>query len=270
VTETQAFCVLVGATAVWGGLAWAAARRRGAWAAIAVGLGFLGIGAAGLFRFRPDLLGRLIAGTDLARLYPAVATVPGVGLLVALGLLTTAKNRRAVLALAAIVCGFGLWNASFLLRDPAAALGNGGHWTQDCYMQSTPWSCAPAAACSLLRRVGVDTTEAEMARLMGSHPRYGTADIRIQHGLERRLRGTTLAFRLECLDYDGLVEAHAPGIASVSLSPLLNHAVAILEADPSGVTVLDPLRGTRRESRAELERSWRGVVIFVRPKSGRR
>ncbi|HVY61868.1 MAG TPA: cysteine peptidase family C39 domain-containing protein, partial [Planctomycetota bacterium] len=175
-----------------------------------------------------------------------------------------ARTRRGVLGLCVVLAAFGVFQASALLADPGAALGAGGHWKDGCYIQSASWSCAPAASVSLLRTLGIEAGEGEMARLMRSRARYGTNPLNIHHGLARKLEGTRWRAESRRLDYDGLVAARAPGIATVRLELLLDHAVAVLEAQADGVVVLDPIAGRSRMARADFEARWLGDVVLVR------
>lgn len=261
-TEPAAFVLLLVGIVGAGPLAYRIGRRGPRAAAIDIAAGFLAIGLALVCRYRPELAGRAVSGTHLALLYPGVWCIAGVWLLSALASRTTTANRRAVLLLVGLLASYGVANASFLLRDPGAALGRTGRWQGRCYLQSTGWSCAPSAACSLLRHLGVETSEAEMARLMASAPHYGTGDLRIQMGLERKL-GRGYRVELARPGYDGLVARGAPGVASIRLELFLNHAVAVVAADAERVTVLDPLSGEGRLSREAFERMWNGTIVFV-------
>jgi hypothetical protein len=267
-TESVAFGVIVAGLAVAAPLAATLSRRGRAGAALAIGAGFAGLAVQLLCSRRPDVVAPWLAGTDLALLYPAAGLVAATTVLAALAVRTDARNRRAVLLLCAVLAGYGLFQAAGLLADPGAALGGGGHWKGDCSIQSTGWSCAPSSSVSLLRALGIEAGEAEISRLMRSRPRYGTDALHIQRGLERKLAGTRWRAETRALDYDGLVAARAPGIATMRLAFLLDHAVAVLAADAQGVDVLDPLSGRSRVPRAEFEARWLGEVVLVRPAAG--
>jgi hypothetical protein len=264
-TETIAFLVIL--TGLIGGAIVAAlTTRRGGWMLAAViGAGFLALGGHLVCVWRPHWIAPAIAGTDLSLLYPSIGWVPAVGLLTALGPRAEPRNRRVVLLFVGFLAVYGLWDAASLLEDPGAVLEAPSRWNGDCCLQSTGWSCAPAAACSLLRRLGIDADEAEMARLMRSRRWFGTDLLKMHRGLARKLEGAPHEVELVRLGYDELVAARAPALASIKHQLLIDHAVAVVEARPDGVTLLDPLVGPRQLSREGFERIWRRDAILVRP-----
>ena len=263
-SETVAFGLILVGLALAPAAAYLLARRSQLGAGVAIAAGFAGLGAQLVCSWRPDAVAPLIAGTDLALFYPAAGMVPAVGGLVALAMRTDERNRRAVLFLCAIFAGYGAWQAGALLADPAASLGGGGHWKGDCYIQSTGWSCAPSASVSLLRGLGIEATEAEMAGLMCTRASYGTNLLNMDRGLSKKLAGRGFRTELRSLGYDDLVAAKEPGLASIRLSLALDHAVALVAADADGVVLLDPLVGRRCVGRADFEREWLSQAILVR------
>jgi predicted double-glycine peptidase len=62
-----------------------------------------------------------------------------------------------------------------------------------------------------------------------------------------------------------MVAARAPCLAPIKLHLLLDHAVVVVEADLTGVTVLDPLWGPRRIARARFERIWKSEALLAFP-----
>lgn len=267
-SPTTAFLAITAFLVLASTFGYVLSRRRGKWwFAVATGAGFLGVGVHLTCVWRPDAVAPLIAGTDLALLYPGLSYAFGVVLLFALGPRAGARNHRAVVLLGGFIAALVLWNASGLLGDPALQLEEEARWKGDCCLQSTPWSCAPAAACSLLRMLGVDARESEMARLMRSRPHFGTDLLNMHRGLSRKLEGTGYRVELRRLDYEGLVAAAAPGLASIKLHLLLDHAVAVCKADLEGVTVQDPLHGPLRILRSTFGEIWKREVLLVLPVS---
>lgn len=262
-TEPAAFAVVLLSLVLAPTAAWLLARRGGIAAGAVVAAGFAGIVLFLISNFRPDLVAGALGDTGFVLLYPAIVGAPAAALLVALGALTTPRNRRGVVFLAAVVAGYAAWQASYLVRDPAAALGDVGHWQGDCYFQSTNWSCAPSAACSVLKKLGIAADEAEMARLMRSRPHYGTNTLQIRYGLARKLAGAPYRVVLRWPDWDEIVATKAVGVAAVKLSFMLDHAVALVDASPERVVILDPLVGRRELPRAEFENVRRGPIVFV-------
>jgi hypothetical protein len=264
-TEPWAFAVVLASLLAAPALARLLATRGGRpGVALAIGAGFLGIGAGALTALRPDLVAPLLGESDIALLYPSIVGAPALALLVALAAKTEERNRRAVHLLALVVGGYFAFDAHFLLRDPARMLGPGGHWKDDCWIQSTGWSCAPSAATSLLRAVRVESSEGEMARLMRAKPGRGSTLLLMRGALDRKLAAKGLRAELAALDYDALVAAKAPALVSIHLELIMDHAVALISSDEEGVTILDPLRGRRRLTREEFLAEWKRHAILVR------
>lgn len=258
----------VAAQAAAGQPAAASTGTPAAW--IYVGLMWVGVAFMLVLRYAPETCASWYVASRLALLDPGLTVVPAIGLLVTLAFLGTERNRRAVLALALVAFVYGGWKASDLLRDPAASLGQ-AKWVDDVLMQSTPWSCAPAAGCALLRQLGIDRSEAQLARDMRTAAHYGTTDFGMQLGLDRVLGAEDHRLRPTLLrgSYDDLLTAGAPALLSIELSFLLNHAVALESIDPGGVVLLDPLRGRRALDRGELEAMWTGRAVTLVPRPPR-
>lgn len=267
-TETFAFVVIAAALVAAPAAVWFAARRGGLVAGVAIGACFALLAVFLVSSFRPHLVAPLLRGTPLALLHPAWGLIPAVAGLLGLAERTDERNRRSVRLLCGILAGYTVWQAVPLLGDPAASLGGGGHWKDRCYIQSTNWSCAPSSSVSLLKTIGIDATEGEMARIMRARPRYGTNLLNIERGLASKVAGRGYRPELRRLDYEALVAAGGRGIASMYLELLLNHAVALVAVDAQGVTILDPLKGEERLTRAEFEARWLGDVVLLVPEAG--
>ena len=264
-TPTVAFLVIVSFLVLASGLGHVFSRRLGRpWFAALVCAGFIGVGAHLFCAWRPETVAPLIAGTDLALLYPGLGYAFGIVLLFVLGPRAGARNHRAVSLFGGFVSVGVIWSASGLLGDPALGLG-AEEWDGECCLQSTGWSCAPAAACSLLRRLGVEARENEMARLMQARPHFGTDVLNMHRGLALKLRGTGYRVELRRLDYAGLVAGDAPCLVSIELHFFMDHAMAVVDADTDGVSVLDPLSGPDWIPRDRFEEIWRKNALLVLP-----
>ena len=268
VTPTVAFLLIVSFLVLASGMGHVLSRRLGGtWFAALVCAGFAGVGAHLFCAWRPETVAPLIAGTDLALLYPGLGYAFGIVLLFVLGPRAGARNHRAVSLFGGFVSVGVIWSASGLLGDPALGLG-AEEWEGECCLQSTGWSCAPAAACSLLRRLGVEAGESEMARLMQARPHFGTDILNMHRGLARKLRGTGYRVELRHLDYARLMDGNAPCLVSIELHFFMDHAMAVVDADEAGVSVLDPLSGPDWIPRDRFEEIWRKKALLVLPEEG--
>src|SRR5439155_26252660 len=96
-------------------------------------------------------------------------------------------------------------------------------WRRDICLQTSHATSSPAAAATLLRSHGIDTTEEEMARLCLTNP-DGTSLLGLYRGLRLKTRyGCLNVFSFHC-DVGSLRQrvAGGPVILSVSLRPGAN------------------------------------------------
>ncbi len=266
-SDPQAFALLVAALAGAPLLAFALARAGPRLAALVAAANLLGLVGVCLVSLHPARAAPHLVRGDLAVLHPTWGGVFALGVAGALAAVARPRERRALFVLVVAVGAYFVWDASWLVQEMDRTLERTTPKTDVC-IQTTTWSCAPAAAVSLLRRLGIASTEAEMARLMHSRKLRGTNSLNAWRGLSRKLAGTGHRAELRELDYDGLVGARARGLAVFRLSPLLDHMVALDEATPVAVTVLDPLVGRRVVPRQEFEILWKREAILVVPAPG--
>jgi len=144
-----------------------------------------------------------------------------------------------------------------ILRPPAALDG--------IVIQTTPYTCAPAAIATLARFTGLDSgmTERDAVRLAGT-TREGTnawAELRALRAL-----GLTPEFRRH-LTADSL-RFLGPAVLHVNepvLATTIRHAVALLAVDTAArtITVGNPLRGRQVKRFADLGGYWFGEAVVL-------
>lgn len=126
-------------------------------------------------------------------------------------------------------------------------------------IQGTGYNCGPAAAVTVLRRMGIPAEEGPLAiaayttMLSGTPADLLVAAVEDLHGV------------------DGLIEygshikplaERTPFIAVVKHSWMVDHYVAVLGISSSTVRVGDPLIGAVDWPVAEFRRRWRGITIL--------
>jgi hypothetical protein len=146
-------------------------------------------------------------------------------------------------------------------------------------LQTTPETCSPAAAATLLRHYGVEATEQEMAQLCLT--RNGTSWQGLFRGLKLKTADTPYDVEVVRCTADGLPDlADRPLILSVGLSrgsradsdftrefgwqPGVNHSVVLLRFDAnSNALIADPSLEMCREywSPEMLKTLWRGYAF---------
>jgi len=152
------------------------------------------------------------------------------------GLLPRGPNRRAVTILAAFVFLVSLWTERWVVIEPDTSSDATAQENHHC-VQTTSYSCGPAACVSLLSCWGIGATEGEMMGLC-STPRYGgTSLFRICRGLRAKLPDS-FDVRIVDGDPDRLRALGVPAIISV-------HKVHVVAAywTAAGAVVLDPGQG---------------------------
>lgn len=133
-------------------------------------------------------------------------------------------------------------------------------------LQSTDYTCVPAAAVTALRRLGLSGDEGELA-ILARTGSGGTAADTMCRVLNERYQSAGLICRYRY--FSSLDELrHCPDtLASVRFGPMEDHCVAVLDVTDSEVVLGDPLSGLKRISRAEFIEIWRSTgITFERVK----
>lgn len=185
------------------------------------------------------------------------------------------RTRTTAVVLLTVV-GFGALIRPLLGQAPICD----DQWEGEVCLQTTKHTCSAASAATALRRVGVLTTEAEMAKLCLT--REGTHWMGLYRGLSRKVSPT---WRIEVFDDKRLetlrlVSQNAPAILTVELPrdvpagwkyrqesgwlPGVSHSVVCL--GPVGDDqwkVIDPANGIEQWSTADLLMLWQGHGMWL-------
>lgn len=127
--------------------------------------------------------------------------------------------------------------------------------TGEVCLQSTFSTCGPASAAALLRSFGIAASERELAE-EALTSRTGTEIWHLSRALRRRGVNSTALVRS-----DGQILA--PSIAGVLLRGNSGHFVAVLSAADDGVTIMDPMYGVFKLTRAEAAKKYRFTGFFL-------
>ena len=130
-------------------------------------------------------------------------------------------------------------------------------------LQTTDFTCAPAAAVTALRRLGLSADEGQIAALSYSSPVVGTLPTFLCSAL-KNLYGTA-GLRCKYRRFDSVDQLGDGGITLVVVRNafLLDHCLAVLDVSENTVTAADPVTGTRAMRREQFEKIWRfsGIVL---------
>ncbi|MDF7798853.1 cysteine peptidase family C39 domain-containing protein [Pontiellaceae bacterium B1224] len=129
-------------------------------------------------------------------------------------------------------------------------------------LQSNGYNCGPAAAVTVLRRMGIPAEEGALAVAAYTTQFTGTpADCLTNAILE--------LYDVQCsIDQKGTLvdlKGSIPFIAAVKHALMVDHYVVVLEVTDSHVQVGDPLKGLKQWTHEEFNQKWRGQSILFGP-----
>lgn len=124
-------------------------------------------------------------------------------------------------------------------------------------LQSTPSTCGPSSAATLLKQFGQNVSEEELARESFTY-RGGTEIWYLARALRRR--GFDADFVVQQRD---LISPPIPSIAGVVLPGGAGHFIAIMSQEGGEITIGDPLKGKQIVSRRDLMSLYRFTGFFL-------
>ena len=128
-------------------------------------------------------------------------------------------------------------------------------------LQTTGYTCGPAAAVTCLRALGEAAEEGSVARAAHCSPSFGT-DGRV---LARTLEGLYRGLHCRYGYFDSLEALSLPAVADCQITGIGGHYVAVLALEKEYVIVGDPLCGRVRLSREQFLAEWKGTaIVFAR------
>ena len=219
----------------------------------------------GLVASLPELTFVLFPFSWYAALHPWWGFLPAFVFMGAAGVVAEGRLTRLAAGACALLIlvpfllaltGMVWFRADYLGGTP----GDGGM-----VMQTTGYSCGPAAAATLLSQAGIATTEREMALLCRTNPVLGTDPVSAVWGLRRKAGPAGYDVQLQRVTPLRLVGLQEPCLALIRYSAISDHWLVVLHAGSGGVIVADPDAGVYRMSWAYFLRQWRGIIITLDP-----
>jgi len=131
-------------------------------------------------------------------------------------------------------------------------------------VQTSQWSCGPAAGATITRILGGETTEKALARACPGSSITGTTPFQMRRGLTRILQkqGFSTELIVESLSIDDLRNRATPFLAVTKFSPLVDHWVVVIGADRERVKFADPADGAIESlSNEAFNRRWKGYIL---------
>jgi predicted double-glycine peptidase len=127
-------------------------------------------------------------------------------------------------------------------------------------IQSTHFNCGPAAAVTVLRRIGVPANEGELA-LRSHTTRFTGAPMDSLCNAMHESYAVPCRI-VYCRDVSEMKDK-TPFVAIVKFSFMIDHYVAVLSVTQTEVTIGDPLQGLRTCTPEQFEKEWRRCAIVI-------
>jgi len=134
-------------------------------------------------------------------------------------------------------------------------------------LQTTNYTCGPAAAVTALAKLGLAAEEGEIAVLSYSSPVIGTLPACLSSALENRYGSEGLSCRYRRFDSIDQLRNAGITLAVIRNAFLLDHCIAVLKVSDDAITVADPVMGERLIPYKQFEKIWRfsGIVLHRDP-----
>jgi len=178
----------------------------------------------------------------------------------------TVKQKR-VAAFGSVIGGLFFLHSALWMLQPLHETTLANSIERRMVMQSTDYSCVPAACATVMNYMGLPTTEAEMARLTETRPMTGSTFIRAVDGLTDRLVGTNIKPELVDPTPEQLTVLPTPLITAIhpDSSSRFSHMVVVFGANDKKVWLGDPNVGLCTMPRVEFDSAYTGqAIIFSR------
>jgi predicted double-glycine peptidase len=153
-----------------------------------------------------------------------------------------------------------------LVRNDLAGLKTKTNVDNIC-VQSTSYTCGPAAAVTALRQLGITAQEGELAILSHTSPIIGTMPWSLYKAIQNRYAADGIDCRFRQFDSISQLREADVTLAVVKDAFMLDHCVAIIEVGDNTVTIGDPILGKVQMSHKDFQSVWRfyGIALKHNP-----
>ncbi|MGD0596606.1 MAG: cysteine peptidase family C39 domain-containing protein [Sedimentisphaerales bacterium] len=190
----------------------------------------------------------------------------------AMTLIGRLKNRTEKAFVFVMMIGVVAWGSvlpfvmPLLVRNDLADLKTQTNADNIC-VQSTSYTCGPAAAVTALRQLGVTAQEGELAILSHTSPIIGTMPWSLYKAIQDRYAGDGIDCRFRHFDSISQLREADVTLAVIKDAFLLDHCVAIIEVGDNTVTIGDPILGKIQMSYKDFQSVWRfyGIALKHNP-----
>lgn len=131
-------------------------------------------------------------------------------------------------------------------------------------LQSTSYTCGPAAAATALYHLGIKASEGELAIQAYTTPQTGTSDDLLKEAIEKLYSKDGIVCTFRCFDSISELKGNCPVIVVTKFSFLIDHYVTVLNVTDDEVIIGDPVTGQEILTYKKFKNRWRSVGIVVK------
>ena len=131
------------------------------------------------------------------------------------------------------------------------------------FIQTTGYTCGPAATATVLKALGIKDTESSIALGTGCNSYSGTRSLDLVNYINTQYGNKLNAEYMYVDNVDYLRELNALYIAEVKASTFTDHFIAIMDINGSSITVADPSMGRFQTTTKAFSKEWRNKVIVI-------
>jgi uncharacterized protein len=154
---------------------------------------------------------------------------------------------------------------SYLNRDELTALSPQVD-KDGVYLQTTRYTCGPAAMATVLNAFGINDSEGDIALATGCNSYSGTRSLDLVKYVNSKYGAQLEAEYKYVNGMESLKKMDGIFIAEVRASAFTDHFVAIMDINENSLTLADPSFGQIEAKTDSFLKEWRHKVIVVRKK----
>lgn len=177
--------------------------------------------------------------------------------------LVPVRNRKSILLIVVVLFVVVIHHLFWHLTKPDIYNFEGKIVGGVCH-QTSYETCGPASMVTMLKAMGIQTTEGEMARLSMTAPQKGLSPHQAGIGLKRKLaqldRSENVTVRAP--EFKDLQNLRKPFLAGIRFSSSTNHMICVLETTRDSLIVGDPISfGPKNWSWEHFRENWSGIIV---------
>jgi predicted double-glycine peptidase len=179
------------------------------------------------------------------------------------------RNRIMIVALMVVVVfSVSIWPFLAPITDRAQLSGLKTNVDKDgVCLQTTSYTCGPAAAVTALRKLGLPAEEGRIAILSCTSDQEGTPTDMLASGLQNEYGKEGLAVKCQVFKNIAALKQAGLTLAVVKYGLFEDHWMTVLEVTDSEVIIGDPLAGLTHFSHDDFCRRWRFIGIVLQRKT---